>query len=213
MFCPNCGRELVASAEFCPHCGKSLAEAARAPGQWQPPLAWGAFTRQVTRQLTEARKVIRLGGAVALFALLLLPQVSCMGQSMTALGLLNLARDFDAMTGGTDLFLWIWIFSVFGGAIWALAAPTQRAKLVGTVAFVVHALFMVRVAQGQGLRLAIGAFVTLVGLALVAFAPKAASWAAGFAAPAGEKKGDFSMPEAGESQKSRDTDGEGKPLS
>lgn len=116
MFCPYCGHELVLPPKFCPHCGKGLAEAGTPSGQRQPPPGV-ELAQQAVAKLRDLRTVIRVGGGIALFALLFLPQVSYMGQSMTAVGLLNVARDFDAMTGARDLFLWVWVLSVFGGAI------------------------------------------------------------------------------------------------
>ncbi|MFN3413234.1 MAG: hypothetical protein ACK42L_04150 [Thermoanaerobaculum sp.] len=156
------------------------------PGELQLPSALGASARHVASKLTDVRKVIRVGGGIALLALVFLPQVSCMGESMTALGLLNLARNYDAMTGARDLFLWVWVFSVFAGAIWAL---TARARLAGWVGGVAQVVFMARIAQSQALQLEMGAYLTLFGFAVVVFAPKIASWAVGFSHRAGEGKG------------------------
>ena len=206
MFCPHCGGEVPGTARFCPHCGKGLGGVGKPLGQLQVPPAMEASARQVARKLTEVRNVIRLGAGVALFALLFLPQVSCMGQSMTATGLLNLARDFDAMTGARDLFLWFWILSVFGGAVWALVAPN---RLAGWVAGLVQLLFIMRIAGAQGLRLALGAYVALAGFALVAFAPQAAIWARGFAAQGAGDKGHSSGAEPSESKEPRNTPGAG----
>lgn len=177
MFCPYCGNELVSQSRFCPHCGKGLAGAGTPFDQRQPPPGV-ELAQQAVAKLRDLRTVIRVGGGIALFALLLLPQVSCMGQSMTALGLLNLARDFDAMTGARDLFLWVWVLSVFGGAIWALASPN---RLAGMGAGIVQLLFMARIAGSQGLQLALGAYIALLGFAVAAFAPKVTAFASGFA--------------------------------
>lgn len=101
-----------------------------------------------------------------------------MGQSMTAVGLLNVARDFDAMNGARDLFLWVWVLSVSGGAIWALASPS---RLSGMVAGIVRLLFMARISGSQGFRLALVAYVVLAGFAVVALAPSGGAFASALA--------------------------------
>lgn len=176
MLCSDCGRKVLWRSVFCFHCGNGLAEAGTPSSRRQPLLAVG-FTHQPLARLKDLRTVLRAGGGIALFALLFLPQVG-MGQPMTAVGLLNVARDFDTMTEARDLFLWVWVLSVFGGAIWALASPT---RLSGMVAGIVRLLFMARISGSQGLRLALEAYVVLAGFAVVALAPRGGAFASGLA--------------------------------
>lgn len=166
MFCSKCGAEVDNESRFCKGCGDPL-EAGQAP--LAKPLLDKTELAEVAGWLSRPRRIIRLGAGVALFSLMFLPQISCMGQGLTGLNLLGQAGQL----GGRGMLLALLLLAAFGCAIAALVLPRGVFGIGGGAA---QLLIMAGVTE-PGLSWAFGSFVTVIGFLGVTLSSRVAAFA------------------------------------
>jgi len=178
MFCPKCGAQIDDASRFCKNCGNPVAAGAAPPTK---PLLDKADVAEVTNWLSKPVRVTRIAAGLALFSLVLLPQMSCMGQGFSGLRLLGSAGDL----GARGVLLGLLLLVAFGCAIASLFLPREIFGVAGVVAQV---LIMVGVSRRGG-SVGFGSLVSLLGFLGIALSPRLAAFLADKArpAPAGTK--------------------------